>query len=231
MGFGALAQNRDAAPLVRAARAAGFVVMSHTGGVSIPGSHAVTADDLLALGVDIAGHVNGGTTALPDAQLGELVRRAPPHLRFQISQAGNLRSALLLLRLAREHGCLPRVLLSSDTPTGTGVMPLGVLKTVAEVSSLGGFTAGQAWAMATGNNADVLRQNSGRLAVGREADLVLMDAPYGSAFATATAAIAQGDLPGISAVLIDGQLRVGRSRNTPLATRLARVLRQPPPPL
>jgi enamidase len=225
MGFGAFARNQDAVPLVRAARAAGFVVMCHTGGVSIPGSHAVTAEDLLALAVDIAGHVNGGTTALPDAQLEDLVRQAPAHLRFQISQAGNLRSALRLLTLARERGCLARVLLSSDTPTGTGVMPLGVLKTVAEVSSLGGFTAGEAWAMATGNNADVLRQNTGRLAVGREADLVLLDAPCGSAFTTAAAALEHGDLPGISAVLIDGALRVGRSRNTPLANRLARVVR------
>ena len=225
MGFGAFAFNRDAEPLVRAARAAGFVVMSHTGGVSIPGSSAVTADDLLHLQVDIAGHVNGGTTALPDAQLERLIREAPAHLRFQISQAGNLRSALRVIALAREAGRLEHVLLSSDTPTGTGVMPLGVLKTVAEMASLAGLSAGQAWAMATGNNADVLRQNTGRIEVGREADLVLMDAPSGSAFATAADALEHGDLPGISAVLVDGHLRVTRSRNSPLATRLARVVR------
>jgi enamidase len=223
MGFGAFARNRDAEPLVRAARAAGFVVMSHTGGVSIPGSNTITAEDLIALRVDIAGHVNGGTTALPDSGLELLIRGAHDGMRFQISQAGNLRSALRVLSIAGEAGRLGRVLVSSDTPTGTGVIPLGVLKSVAELSSLGGVAPGLAWAMATGNNADVLRQNTGRVAVGREADFVIMDAPTGSAFATAADSLAGGDLPGISAVAIDGELRVMRSRNTPLASRLCRV--------
>jgi enamidase len=223
MGFGAFERNVDAEPLVRAARAAGFVVMSHTGGVSIPGSNTLTAEDLLALKVDIAGHVNGGTTALPDAGLSLLIREAHDGMRFQISQAGNLRSALKVLTLAAETGRLNRVLVSSDTPTGTGVIPLGVLKSVAELASLGGIAPGQVWAMATGCNADVLRQNTGRIAVGREADFVIMDAPTGSAFATAADALTGGDLPGISAVAIDGELRVMRSRNTPLAARLCRV--------
>jgi enamidase len=225
MGFGAFAANQDAVPLVRAARAEGFVVMCHTGGVSIPGSNTLTAEDLIALEVDIAGHVNGGTTALPDAGLERLIRHAHPGMRFQISQAGNLRSALRVLALAAEAGRLQHVLISSDTPTGTGVIPLGVLKSVAELSSLGGIAPAVAWAMATGNNAAVLRQNTGRIAVGREADLVVIDAPAGSAFGTAMDAVAGGDLPGISAVVIDGELKVLRSRNTPLASRLCRVLR------
>jgi len=228
MGFGAFERNCDAEPLVAAARAAGFVVMSHTGGVSIPGSNTLTAEDLIALGVDIAGHVNGGTTALPDDGLALLIREAHPGMRFQISQAGNLRSALKVLALAAEAGRLDRVLVSSDTPTGTGVIPLGVLKSVAELSSLGGVPPGKVWAMATGNNAEVLRKNTGMIAPGREADLVIMDAPSGSAFATAAEALAGGDLPGISAVMIDGNLLAMRSRNTPLARRLCRVTRSGP---
>ena len=229
MGFGSFARNRDAEPLVRAAREAGFVVMSHTGGVSIPGSNTLTGGDLVQLGVDIAGHVNGGTTALPDDELALLITTAHSGMRFQISQAGNLRSALRVLELAAAAGRLDRVLVSSDTPTGTGVMPLGVLKSVAELSSLGRLAAGVAWAMASGSNADVLRQNTGRVEVGREADLLIIDAPTGSAFATASDAIEGGDLPGISAVMIDGELRAERSRNTPLAGRLSRVVRRAAP--
>jgi enamidase len=41
--------------------------------------------------------------------------------------------------------------------------------------------------------------------------------------ADALAAIARGDIPGISAVVIDGRVQVGRSRNTPLAKRLATI--------
>ena len=37
----------------------------------------------------------------------------------------------------------------------------------------------------------------------------------------ALTAITRGDIPGISCVVIDGQVRVGRSRNTPMAKRMA----------
>lgn len=218
MGFGSFERNTDAAPLVRLARERGFVVMSHSGGVSIPGSRAITADDLLALGVDIAGHVNGGTTALPESDLERLVRDGS--CCFQISQAGNIRSALKVLEFAAAYGKLDKVLMSSDTPTGTGVMPLGTLKSVVEMAALTDLSPAVTWAMASGNNADVLRQNTGRIREGAEADLVVLDAPAGSAFRDALSAMKGGDLPGISAVLIDGEIQTLRSRNTPLANRL-----------
>lgn len=221
MGFGSFAKNVDAVPLVLKARSLGMVVMSHSGGVSIPGSNAITADDLLALDVDIAGHVNGGTTALPEADLERLVREGA--CCFQISQAGNIRSAVKVIEFAQQYGKLEKVIMSSDTPTGTGVMPLGTLKSTVEMTTLTDLSPAQTWAMATGSNARVLRKNTGRIAVGCEADLVLIDAPAGSAFTSAVEAMKGGDLPGISCVMIDGQIRTRRSRNTPLATRLCEV--------
>jgi enamidase len=59
--------------------------------------------------------------------------------------------------------------------------------------------------------------------VGAPADLVVCDAPAASMAADALGAIARGDIPGISAVVIDGVVRVGRSPNTPLAKRLAAI--------
>lgn len=222
MGFGQFERNTDAAPLVSYAQKHGFVVMSHSGGVSIPGSNAITADDLLNLGVNVAGHVNGGTTALPERDLKKLIETADT-MYFQISQAGNLRSALKVLEFAKTNDKLEQVLMSSDTPTGTGVMPLGTLKSVVELSALSGLEPDLTWAMATGHNARMLGKNTGIISVGREADLLLIDAPSGSAFSDARSAMQGGDLPGISGVLIDGILKVGRSRNTPLASRLAKV--------
>jgi enamidase len=219
VGFGAFNQTIDAEPMVRAAQKNGFVVMCHSGGASIPGSSAITAGDLLTLRPDIAGHANGGTTALPDNQLEQLVSEADFYL--QISQAGNIRSAAKLIELARAHDKLDQVLMSSDTPTGTGVMPLGTLKSVVEMATLTGLPAAESWALATGNNADVLRTNTGRIAVGKDADLVVMDKPLGSAFDTALAAMQGGDLPGITCVVIDGVIRAMKSRNTPAATRMA----------
>jgi enamidase len=102
-------------------------------------------------------------------------------------------------------------------------MPLGVLKTICEISSLAGLAPETAVALATGNNADVWNLDTGRIAVGRPADLVVLDAPWGSAAADALGAIAIGDIPGISAVIVDGQVRTLRSRNTPAAARLATV--------
>jgi len=138
-------------------------------------------------------------------------------------QAGNLRSALFILRLAREAGVLGRVCVASDTPTGTGVMPMGVFKSVCELASLGDLPPETAIALATGNNARAFRLTTGTLTVGRPADLVVCDAPAASVAADAFSAIARGDIPGISAVVIDGEVRVGRSRNTPLAKRLATI--------
>jgi enamidase len=221
VGFGAFERQRDAAPLVRAAQAAGFVVMNHTGGASIPGSSPVSIDDVLELACDIIGHANGGTTALPDADLPRLFD-APGAI--QLVQAGNLRSSLEIVRLAKERNALDRLVLATDTPTGTGVMPLGMIKTVAEISSLGGVRANDAIALATGNNARVLRRPEGVIEVGAPADLVLVQEPLGSAAQDPLAAIELGDIPGIAAVLIEQEIRTLRSRNTPAPAREARLI-------
>jgi enamidase len=220
-GFGGYARPEDGEPEVRRAQRHGLCVMSHSGGVSIPGSSPITHETLLRLRPDVCGHVNGGTTSLDDDGVARLVRESD--MTLQIVQAGNLRSALHILRLAREAGALGRVCLASDTPTGTGVMPMGVIKTVCEMASLGGLPPAEAVALATGNNAAAFRLGTGTIAVGQPADLVVCDAPVGSAARDALGAVARGDIPGVSCVVIDGEVRVGRSRNTPLAQRLAVV--------
>jgi len=220
-GFGGYAQPRDGEPEIRRAQKHGLCVMSHSGGNSIPGSSPITHDVLLHLRPDVCGHVNGGTTSLDDAGLAEIV--ATTDMALQVVQAGNLRSALHILDLARTHEALARVCLASDTPTGTGVMPLGVLKTVCEVASLGGLPPEQAIALATGNNARAFRLATGTIAVGQPADLVVCDAPAASLARDGLDAIARGDIPGISCVIVDGVVRVARSRNTALAKRLASI--------
>ena len=88
---------------------------------------------------------------------------------------------------------------------------------------IGDLPAETVIALATGNNARAFRLDTGTLAVGRPADLVVCDAPAASMAPDALTAIARGDIPGISAVVIDGEVQVGRSRNTPLAKRLATI--------
>jgi len=60
---------------------------------------------------------------------------------------------LTALRTAREVGKLERVILGTDSPAGSGVQPLGILRMIALLSSLGDLPAELAFCLATGNTA------------------------------------------------------------------------------
>jgi enamidase len=220
-GFGLYDDPSDGVPQVRAAQQHGITVMCHSGGASIPGSKPITPDHLLELAPDVCGHINGGPTSLADAGTDKVIDSTS--MGLQLVQAGNLRSAVRILRKALDAGQFGRVVIGSDTPTGTGVMPLGVIKTVAELSSLGGVDPALVWAAASGNNARMWGLPGGFLRVGAAADIVVMDAPWGSTAEDALGALSTGDIPGISAVVTDGVVRALLSRNTPRAGRLAQV--------
>src|SRR4051794_27301336 len=214
VGLGSVKTGADAAPMLAWGRAHGFVSTFHTGGPSIAGSSAIRADVVLEARPDIVGHINGGTTALRDADIEALVTSG---MAIEIVHCGNLRAALHAIGLAREGNVLERVILGNDAPSGTGVVPLGILRTMAHLASLGGVPPEVTVALATGNTARVHRLETGVIAVGREADLAIVDAPIGSAADTALGALAIGDLPGVGMVLIDGIAVIARSRNTPPA--------------
>jgi enamidase len=223
-GFGAFATAFEYAPLIAAARAHGMITTVHTGGASIPGSGAITGDHLLALKPHVSFHVNGGPTAMPDRDFARII--AESEIALQICTAGNLRTALLCASLAERHGAFARLLIATDTPTGSGVMPLGMLYTIAHLSSLGGVAPERAIAAATGSNARVYRLDTGVLASAKLADIALIDAPEGGTQDTALAAIRNGDIAAVGAVIAGGEPRfVGRSRNTPATTRKVRVVK------
>lgn len=218
-GFGAFATPMDYVPVVRAARAAGLVVMCHTGGGSISGSQTkIGADALLAMQPNVAGHVNGGPTALT-AEENERIVIEGKAIALQLVQAGNLRSAIHLCELALAHGALERILIASDTPTGSGVITLGMVRSMAELASLGPLTPQQTVTAATGAVARVYGLDAGVLAIGRPADLLVIDAPLGSAVTTAFDALRIGDVPAVAVAVTAGEVRFTRSRNTPPAQR------------
>jgi enamidase len=218
-GFGAYSDPADGVDQVRWAQQHGITVMCHSGGASIPGSKPITPEHLLLLRPDVCGHVNGGPTSLPEEGVELIVNETD--MGLQLVQAGNLSSSIRILRLAQDTGNLHRIVIGSDTPTGTGVMPLGMIKTVAELASLAGLPAAQVWAMATGNNARQWNLPAGFIWEGADADLVVLDAPWGSVATDAIGALNRGDIPGISAVVTSGVVRALLSRNTPRAARLA----------
>ena len=221
-GFGAFDTPFDYAPLMQAARRLGMITTMHTGGSSIPGSSGIWAEHVLASNPSVSFHVNGGPTAMPEAGFARLVNESD--IALQLCTAGNLRTALLTAKLLDEAEQPERLLIATDTPTGSGIMPLGMFYTISHLASLGGMPPEQAIAAATGNNARVYRLNSGLLQVGKDADVVLIDACAGGSQDDALSALRNGDVPAVAAVITDGIPRfVGRSRNTPAAIRNVRV--------
>jgi len=222
IGLGSVKTGKDAAPMVRWAKQHGMTVTIHTGGPSIAGSNPINADVVLEARPHVVGHINGGTTSMSP---GEIERLVATDMALEIVQCGNARTALHTLRTAMDARAVDRIIVGNDAPSGTGVIPLGVLRTLSLLAALGGLPPAEAVACATGNTARVYRLNRGLVAEGREADLVICDAPIGSVGRDALSALAAGDLPGVSMVLVDGKITTGRSRNTPPAARAAEVLK------
>ncbi|MDA0651826.1 MAG: amidohydrolase family protein [Proteobacteria bacterium] len=222
-GFGAVKTPFEYTPLVRMAQKAGMIVNCHTGGASIPGSSPIIGKHLMDMRPDVSFHINGGPIAMPDKDFPMIVKETG--IALQICQAGNIRTALMCLNLAVENDQFDRFLIATDTPTGTGVMPLGMIKSITEMATLSDYPPEWMIAAATGNVAKTYRLNSGFLQRGKDADVLLIDAPLGGSQKTALDAIKHGDLAAVGAAFTDGIPRyVGRSRNTPPITRKIRIV-------
>jgi enamidase len=221
VGLGSVKDGRTARQMVSWARKYGILSTIHTGGPSIPGSSLIDKDMVLETDADVIGHVNGGHTALPDDQIKALCERSTRAL--EIVHNGNERAGLLALRTAMESKQLDRVILGTDSPAGSGVQPLGILRMIAILSALGEIPAEIAICLATGNTAKIRKLDCGMIAPGREASFVLMDKAQHSAGKNLLDSIQKGDLPGIGMVIIDGAVSTHRSRNTPPATTAPEV--------
>ncbi|MCP1101855.1 enamidase [Aequitasia blattaphilus] len=222
VGLGSVKNPTDAGPMVEWAHKYGFKVQMHTGGTSIPGSSTVTAEQVMATKPDIISHINGGPTAVSLKEIDKLMDET--EFAMEIVQCGNARVADYVARRASMKGELGRIIFGNDAPSGSGVVSLGILRNICQISAVSGIPGSIALCMATGNTARVYGLNTGIIAVGREADFVCMDAPMGSVADTAAEAFECGDIPGISLIMIDGEVQVTKSRNTPPCKRSAKLI-------
>lgn len=216
IGLGSVRKPEDAAPMVAWAHKYGFMVAMHTGGTSIPGSSTVTADDVLAIKPDVVSHINGGTTAVAPTEVRKIIDLSD--FAIEVVQCGNPKVALQAVEILSERDELSRLILGNDAPSGTGVIPLGMLRNLVLLASVGNLDPAYAVAAASGNTARVFGLNTGIIEVGKEADLVLMDAPMGSFGRDALEGLKVGDIPGVAMVIVDGEVKAGISRNTPPPT-------------
>lgn len=223
VGLGSVKDGKTARQMVDWARKYGIQSTIHTGGPSIPGSGLIDADMVLETGTDVIGHVNGGHSALPDDQIICLCESCRAGL--EIVHNGNERAALLTLNTARELKQLDRVILGTDGPAGSGVQPLGILRMVAMLASLGNLKAELAFCFANGNTARQRGLDQGIMEIGRPADFVLMDQAQHAPGKDILESVELGNLPGVGMTVIDGTVRSLRSRNTPPAQRLPELTR------
>ncbi|MDX3905395.1 MAG: amidohydrolase family protein [Pigmentiphaga sp.] len=222
IGLGSVKAGAEAGQMVAWARKYGIQSTIHTGGPSIPGSGLIDKDVVLEADADVIGHINGGHTSLPESHVCELCERSSRAI--EIVHNGNEKVAIAAAQAALQLKCPHRVILGTDSPAGSGVQPLGMLRLIALLSSLGNLPAELVFCFATGNTARIRNLNCGLVEPGRAADFVFMDKAQHTAGRTLLESVQAGDIPGVGMVMIDGIVRCGRSRNTPPATEVPVVI-------
>lgn len=222
IGLGTVKDPKEASQMVKWAKKYGFKTMLHTGGTSVPGSTSVGSDAVLEICPDVVSHINGGPTSVSQDQIDKIIE-SKEDFALEIVQCGNFKNLVYAVNKAKETGKLDKVIIGNDSPSGSGLVTLGILRTVCFVASFCGVDSAIAVAMATGNTARRYNLKTGIIASGMEADFVIMDAPPGSAASTAMEALEIGDLPGIAYVIIDGEIKVKKSVTTPPTNRKVTV--------
>ena len=222
VGLGSVKAGYEAKQMVSWARKYGIQSTIHTGGPSIPGSGLIDKDVVLEADADVIGHINGGHTSLPYKHVCDLCEQSSRAI--EIVHNGNEKIGILTARHAVELRCPHRVILGTDSPAGSGVQPLGMLRLIALISSMADIPAAVVIGFATGNISRMRKLDQGLIEIGRPADFVFMDKAQHSAGADMLSSIELGDIPGIGMVMIDGLVKAQRSRNTPPADRVPVIL-------
>ena len=213
-GFGNVKKATDYIELVSKAKNAGLLTTLHTGGASIPGSFPVTGKDLIQINPDVAFHINGGPVSIEDKYFEKVSKET--QIAMQVCTAGNLRTAILCAEMAKKNNVFNRFLIATDTPTGSGIMPLGMIYTISQIASLSNFEPEILIAAATGNVSQCYGLNAGYLRNGYQGDIVIIDAPLGGTKKDGLSALKNGDPCAIGGVISAGIPRfVGKSKNTP----------------
>jgi enamidase len=206
------------------ARQYGLVTKIHSGGVSRSGvSRPADADLILSLKPDIAGHINGGPIPPSPADVERIVSEGSCFL--EVAYCGNMGLGIRTVEWAVQGNHLPRVIIGSDTPSGTGVAPRAILRTMAALATAQGIRPEHVVCMATGSVARAHGLDSGFIRPNMPADLVIVGKIQGSIGADPLGALAAGNLIGVSMVLIDGKVVVrDRSLQTPPPEVGARIV-------
>lgn len=208
----AIENRAEAVQFSKWAKKYGMRVMIHCGGTSLPDVPTTNAAGIIEVQPDVLAHLNGGPTALSPDDIDKLMRNTT--WTIDLVRFGNPKALDQIAQGIVELGAHRRVILGTDSPTGNGVEPLGMLHLITHLASLTGIKAEEAICMATGNTARVYNLPTGVIEPGRAADVALIDAAVGSIAQNAIESFSIGDSPAVAMVMIDGLVVVRRSKNT-----------------
>ncbi|OQB24054.1 MAG: Enamidase [Firmicutes bacterium ADurb.Bin182] len=212
IGGGGLSDPEEVAPMLKWAKKYGFFYSIHLAPPSIPGSSWVTSQMILDLQPNKVAHTNGGSTAVEFKHIEKLMDESKIPLELVVN--GNFVNFNKILRHMDKKDQLGRIIMGSDAPTGQASLPGAINRAIVKASSLNGIAAERAIAMATGNAADVYGFNTGKIEVGREADIQVIDNPPGSVGSNVLKAIENGDPFGNSMVIVDGRIIAYRGKDS-----------------
>ncbi|CAN5884229.1 amidohydrolase family protein [soil metagenome] len=198
----------------------GMTVKMHSGGVSRSGSSRPAGLDVVkAVRPDIVGHISGGPIPASDDDILAIIDELPTAY-LEVCSSMNFRVTKLVAEELTRRGRLDRLTLGTDTPGGTGVIPRGMLRNICLLASVCGVDPVAAVAAATGQTAKAHGLDTGVIAPGRPADLLVLGPITGSGARDGLECFVRGDLPGIATVLVDGvPLVESRSQQTPPPSR------------
>lgn len=221
IGGGGLGDFKEIQRQVGLAKKHGFFVSVHLAPPSIPGSTWLRARDIIELQPDKVAHANGGTTSSSWDEIRAVIEET--HAGIELLPGGNEPKFLRTLEYLGQRNQSSRVVFGSDAPTGACSLIGAMNRAVLKAAALGGVPVQQAISMATGNTACLYGLNTGQIEQGREADLVIIDAPPGCEGEDALSAIRVGDMFGCSLVVSDGRIIVARGRDTRATNRVCRI--------
>lgn len=190
----------------------GFVSCVHFGPRSTDASKFVTAEMALAMHAQIAVHINGGPNAAPMSDIERLMDESDYFL--ELCYTGNQRVLIESARRAYERGLGHRLTIGSDSPTGHGLVPRSVWRVMQLIAGVCDIPPAEAVAIGTGNTARAFGLNTGHLEVGRQADILLIDAPRDSSVDGGLEALRHGDVPAVTMMMIDGKIVSWQTSNT-----------------
>lgn len=221
IGGGGLSDPKEVAPMVEWARKYDFFVSVHLAPPSIPGSSWVKGKDILEIKPDKVAHTNGGSTAVSFDNIQLLIDESDVALELVVN--GNFVNFNKILQIMAEKGQLNRLIFGSDAPTGQASLQGAINRAIVKAASLNGIPAETAIAIGTGNTADLYKLNTGKIEVGREADIVVIDCPPGSTGVDALDAIEKGDPFGCSLVIVDGEIVGLRGKDSRPTARYCKI--------